>query len=59
MDCPALEELPAYMDWTRRQYEATIHPLGDEAGAWLRLAGPSRPHWASSAEGITRATSKE
>jgi uncharacterized damage-inducible protein DinB len=31
MDRAALEELYAYTDWTWGQYEATIHPLGDEA----------------------------
>jgi len=31
VDHPAIEELFAYTDWTWRQYEARIHPLGDEA----------------------------
>jgi uncharacterized damage-inducible protein DinB len=31
VDRAALEELFAYTDWTWRQYEATIRPLGDEA----------------------------
>ena len=31
MDRAALEELSAYTDWTWRQYEATIRPLGDDA----------------------------
>jgi len=31
MDRAAIEELFAYTDWTWRQYEATIRPLGDEA----------------------------
>ena len=31
VDRSALEELFAYTDWTWRQYEATIRPLGDDA----------------------------
>jgi uncharacterized damage-inducible protein DinB len=31
MDRPAIKELSAYIDWTWRQYDATIRPLGDEA----------------------------
>jgi uncharacterized damage-inducible protein DinB len=31
MDRPAIEELFAYTDWTWRQHEAAIRPLGDDA----------------------------